>query len=239
MNKNQDPQAGARHPDSPLLSHPWDLSCKQARIVQENLAGRVITKNTIGGVRRVAGIDVGYQNGLARAAVVVLEYPGLKMIDYAKATSEVHFPYVPGFLSFREGPAVMEAMKGLSEKPDILIFDGQGLAHPRRLGIASHIGLLLDMPSIGCAKSRLCGKYEEPGREKGSRTPLTDQGETIGMVLRTRTDVKPVFVSIGNRIDLKSCVSWVLNCCTRYKLPETTRMAHRIAGQAFSPDKEN
>jgi deoxyribonuclease V len=150
-------------------------------------------------------------------------------VEYAIATRPATFPYIPGLLSFREGPVILDAMNKLSAAPDLLIFDGQGVAHPRRLGIASHIGLLLDLPSIGCAKSRLCGQHEEPGLERGSHVPLMDKGETIGSVVRTRSGVKPVFVSVGHRLDLRTSVEYVLACCRGYRLPETTRRAHLMA----------
>jgi deoxyribonuclease V len=219
----------------PKLTHPWNLTPKEAVEFQRKLARRVITENLLGPVKTVAGIDVGLKNDVARAAVVVLNYPELAVIDYAVASGPVPMPYIPGLLSFREGPVILKAMDQLSVAPDLLIFDGQGIAHPRRLGIASHMGVLLDMPSIGCAKSKLCGHYAEPAEEKKSRTPLIDHGETIGTVLRTRTRIKPVFVSPGHRIDLDTAVEYVLSCCTRYRLPETTRWAHNVAGGKMPP----
>jgi deoxyribonuclease V len=161
---------------------------------------------------------------------VVLALEGLAPVDYAVATRPVTFPYVPGLLAFREGPVVLDALEKVGTTPDLLIFDGQGLAHPRRLGIASHIGLLVDMPAIGCAKSRLCGGHDEPGEEPGDYASLVDNGEIIGAVLRTRRGVKPVFVSIGHRVDLATSIEYVLACCRGYRLPETTRWAHRVAG---------
>jgi len=181
-------------------------------------------------VTTVAGVDAGYRDDMARAAVVVLTYPGLEVTDYATADRPVTFPYIPGLLTFREAPAVLDAMEKLTTLPDLLIFDGQGIAHPRRLGIASHIGVLLDMPAIGCAKSRLCGRHEEPDSEKGSHVPLIHNGDIIGAVTRTRNNVKPVFVSPGHRIDLPTSVEYVLSCCRKYRLPETTRQADHLAG---------
>lgn len=213
----------------PLSSHRWDLSPEEAIALQKRLAGRVIKRAELGRVTTVAGVDAGYRPGLARAAVVTLSYPELELVDYATATRPVNFPYVPGLLSFREGPVVLDALDRLASTPDLLIFDGQGLAHPRRFGIASHIGLLVDIPSIGCAKRRLCGQYEEPDPERGSFTLLTDNEETIGAVVRTRTNVKPVFVSIGHRVDLATSIHYVLSCCRGYRLPETTRWADRVA----------
>ncbi|MEJ2658902.1 MAG: deoxyribonuclease V, partial [Desulfobacterales bacterium] len=165
----------------------------------------------------------------ACAAVVVLTFPGLEVVARATATQDIAFPYIPGLLTFREGPAILDALGRLDHEPGLLIFDGHGIAHPRRLGIASHIGLVCDLPSIGCAKSRLCGQYQEPGMERGSHIPLIDHGEAIGAIVRTRTGVKPVYVSIGHRMDLKTCIDVVLACCKEFRLPETTRKAHRLA----------
>ncbi len=217
------------------FSHRWDLSPKEAFALQRKLAAQVERRPRLGPVRRVAGIDVSVRNDTARAAVVVLDFEGLAPVDYATATRPVTFPYVPGLLAFREGPVVLDALERLDAPPDLLIFDGQGLAHPRRLGIASHIGLLVDLPAIGCAKSRLCGRHEEPAQEPGSHTPLLDQGEIVGAALRTRRGVKPVYVSIGHRVDLATSVEYVLACCRGYRLPETTRWAHRVAGGDVPP----
>jgi deoxyribonuclease V len=213
------------------FSHFWDMSPQDARRLQMKLAAHVIRKNRLGTIKTVAGIDVGIKGDMACAAVVVLNFPGLDIAAQATATRRVTCPYIPGLLSFREGPVILDALDRLDRKPDLLIFDGQGIAHPRRLGIASHIGLLSDLPSIGCAKSRLCGQYQEPGVERGSHVLLMDHGETIGAIVRTRTGVKPVFVSIGHRVDLKTSIDVVLGCCKGYRLPETTRQAHRLASE--------
>jgi deoxyribonuclease V len=185
----------------------------------------------LGPVRAVAGIDASHRDGSARAAVAVLTFPELELIEHAVTTRPTTFPYIPGLLSFREGPAVLDALEQLKTSPDLLIFDGQGLAHPRRFGLACHLGLLLDRPAIGCAKSRLLGRYEEPGPHQGDYTLLCDKGETIGAAVRTRAGTKPVFVSIGHRVDLPTSVATVLKCCRGYRLPETTRWAHRLAGE--------
>jgi deoxyribonuclease V len=211
------------------FSHSWDKSSQDARRLQMKLATHVIRKNRLGAVKTVAGIDVGIKGDMACAAVVVLNFPGLDITAQSTATRRVTCPYIPGLLSFREGPVILDAFDRLEHKPDLLIFDGQGIAHPSRLGIASHIGLLSDLPSIGCAKSRLCGQYQEPGVELGSHVLLMDHGEAIGAIVRTRTNVKPVFVSIGHRVDLKTSIDIVLRCCKGYRLPETTRLAHRLA----------
>lgn len=209
--------------------HSWDISPQDAKRLQMTLAEHIIRENRFTTVQTVAGIDVGMKDGLMCAAIVVLNYPRLEVAAQATATRRITFPYVPGLLSFREGPVILDAFGRLGRKPDLLIFDGQGIAHPRRLGIASHIGLILDCPSIGCAKSRLCGQYPEPDIEQGSHVLLVDNGETIGAILRTRTGVKPVFVSIGHRVDLNTSIDYVLRCCSGYRLPETTRKAHRLA----------
>lgn len=214
-----------------LLSHSWDLAPQDARRLQKKLAARIIRVNRLGTVHTVAGIDVGVKGDAARAAVVVMTFPGLDIVAQATAVQPIRFPYIPGLLTFREGPVILDALGRLDQKPDLLIFDGQGIAHPCRLGIASHIGLIVDLPSIGCAKSRLCGQYQEPGSERGSRVSLIDDGETIGAIVRTRTGVKPVFISVGHRIDLKTSIEYVLDACRGYRLPETTRMAHRLAAE--------
>jgi deoxyribonuclease V len=207
------------------------MSPQDARRLQMKLAARVIRENRLETVKTVAGIDVGMKGDMACAAVVVLNFPKLDVAAQSTAVRRITCPYIPGLLSFREGPVILDALDRLDRKPDLLIFDGQGIAHPCRLGIASHIGLLSDFPSIGCAKSRLCGQYQEPDVERGSHLPLMDHDETIGAIVRTRTGVKPVFVSIGHRVDLKTSVDYVLGCCKGYRLPETTRKAHRLAAE--------
>jgi deoxyribonuclease V len=202
-----------------------------ARAVQERLRGTVIREDALGAVRYVAGIDVGFEDRgrTTRAAVAVLSFPALEPHDQAVSRSPTRFPYVPGYLSFRELPAVLEALKQLETRPDLLLCDGQGLAHPRRFGLACHLGVVTDLPSIGVAKSRLLGSHDEPGADKGQWTALCDKDETIGAVLRTRSNVSPVYVSIGHRISLETAIQYVLRCTTRFRLPETTRRAHRLA----------
>lgn len=219
------------------IAHDWDVTPKEAITLQRRLAGLVERQDRIGPVRRVAGIDVGFEAGGAttRAAVVVLAYPGLELLEQAVARVPTHFPYVPGLLSFREGPAVLAALAQLSAPPDLMLCDGQGIAHPRRLGIASHLGLLLDIPSIGVGKSRLVGSYEEPGPEKGDWTPLLHKEEVIGAVLRSRRGVAPLYVSTGHRVSLETAIRLVLACTPRYRLPETTRQAHRLASGPSVP----
>jgi deoxyribonuclease V len=213
------------------FSHPWDVTPAQARAIQLQGRGRVIAEDRLGDVRRVAGIDVGFEQdgAISRAAVVVLDFPELRLVESAVARLPTSFPYVPGLLSFRETPAVLEALGRLSERPDLLLCDGQGYAHPRRFGLACHLGVLTGLPSIGVAKSRLIGTHGALPEQKGAWVPLLDGDETIGAVLRTRTAVAPLYVSIGHRVSLPTAIRWVLTCTTRYRLPETTRQAHRLA----------
>jgi deoxyribonuclease V len=215
----------------------WPTTLAEARIVQEQLRGLVRLDDPVAPPRTVAGVDVGFveDGAIARAAVVVLRYPDLTPIDYALAFAPVTFPYVPGFLSFRETPVILEALGRLATPPDLIICDGQGIAHPRRFGIASHLGVLLDAPTIGCAKSLLIGTHPPLPPERGARVPLTDRGEPIGWVLRTRANVRPVYVSPGHRVSLAAAVDLVLACTTRYRLPETTRYAHRLASHGTLP----
>jgi deoxyribonuclease V len=213
------------------VEHPFDLKPKAAIALQEQLRHLVVRVDRLGPVRTVAGVDVGFaENGRrTRAAVVVLGFPGLEPVTEAIATVPTSFPYVPGLLSFREIPAVLAALARLPELPDLILCDGQGYAHPRRFGLACHLGVLLDLPCIGVAKSRLIGTYREPSLKKAAWSPLMDKEERIGAVVRTRGGVRPVFVSIGHRIGLASAIDYVQRCVTRYRLPEPTRLADRLA----------
>jgi deoxyribonuclease V len=211
------------------LEQPWPRSPAEARQLQERLREQVIAEDEIGVVRRVAGVDVHYGRDRLWAAVVVMTVPELDAIENALIRRPLTFPYVPGLLSFREAPAILEVLQQLSEKPDLLLVDGHGLAHPRRFGLACHVGVLSDVPAIGVAKSRLVGIYEEPGIERGTWTPLVDRGETIGAVLRTRSAVRPVFVSIGHRINLKTAIGFVLRCTSRFRVPEPIRLADTLS----------
>ena len=215
------------------LRHPWDVTPKQARSIQERLRPLVIPHDDFGQVRAVAGVDVGFEDGgtVTRAAIVVLGFPGLQPLDEALIRRPTSFPYIPGLLSFREIPAVLDALDSLDVRPDMLLCDGQGYAHPRRFGLACHLGLLAELPSIGVAKSRLIGEHEPVGAEKGAAAWLRDGGETIGAVVRTRTDIRPLYVSVGHRISLQKAIEYVMACTTRYRLPETTRRAHALASQ--------
>jgi deoxyribonuclease V len=209
----------------------WPSNVEEARECQLRLKDSVITHTELSEVGLVAGVDVGFENkgNITRAAVAVLSFPDLILQEQAIVRVKTRFPYIPGYLSFREAPAILDALKKLKRAPDIILCDGQGLAHPRRFGIASHLGVITGIPTIGVAKSRLIGDYEEPGEEKGDWSPLTHQGEIIGAVLRTRSHVKPLFISIGHKVDLKRAIKLVLQCTTRYRLPETTRWAHKLA----------
>ena len=211
--------------------HDWDLTPKEAIALQKQLAGKVIRRSAINmkDISTVAGVDTHFHRGLAIAAVVVIRLSDLATVDHATAVKKISFPYIPGLLTFREGPSILAALEHLTAAPDLLIFDGQGIAHQRRCGLASHMGLLLDMPSIGCAKTRLWGRYEAPHTEKGSYSYLKDGDETIGAVVRTRSKVKPLFVSIGHWINLEDSIRIVLRCCHRYRLPETTRRADKLS----------
>src|SRR5919112_2329174 len=213
--------------------HGFDLSPPQARRLQEELASRVVAGPALDlqGVRRVAGADVSTEGDMAFATVAVLDFPGLSVVEVQGFEAPLRFPYVPGLLSFRELPSVVGALEKVEAEVDALILDAQGFAHPRRMGLASHLGIFLDVPTVGCAKSRLVGSFEEPGREKGSATDLVHRGETVGRVVRTRNGVSPVYVSVGNGIDLRSSVDLVLACCTKYRLPESTRQAHNAANR--------
>jgi deoxyribonuclease V len=200
--------------------------------LQRELREQLRLQPDLGTVRRVAGVDVSFRKGQARAAAVVLAFPSLEPVDRAWVELPIAFPYIPGYLTFREGPAVLAAFERLTLWPDLVVFDGQGIAHPRRMGLAAHLGLFLDLPSIGCAKSRLCGTHDPPGSERGDWVPLYDSDEVIGAVLRSRSGTKPLYVSPGHRVDLPTAIHYVMACCSRYRLPETTRWAHRLAGEA-------
>lgn len=211
--------------------HRWDLTPEEAIALQKKLAPGVITRGKLKNMRLVAGCDISssISTAKARADVVVLTFPGLEVVEEKVIMGEVGFPYIPGLLSFREGPLLLKAFSRLKHDPDVVFFDGQGIAHPRRFGLASHLGLWLDRPSIGCAKSRYIGEYEEPGKERGEWAPLKDaNGETIGAVLRTRTGVKPVFVSIGHKVDLEEAVRLTLSVPSGYRIPRPTRLAHNL-----------
>jgi deoxyribonuclease V len=207
--------------------HRWDVPPAEARRIQEELRERVELRDRLPRVRLVAGADAAFDAArrLAMAGVVVFEFPSLREVERARATRPLEFPYVPGLLSFREAPALLEAIAGLRRAPDVFFFDAQGRAHPRRFGLASHLGVLLDRPAIGCAKSRLIGEHREPGRRAGEFAPLMDEGEIIGAVLRTRAGVRPIYVSQGHRVSLDSAVKLALAVCDGFRIPKPTRVA--------------
>ena len=211
--------------------HRWDLSPKQAIELQSDLRERIVLKRIdLRPIRLVAGVDVSVKDEDSQAAIVVLSYPGLEQIEAVSFRMKTCFPYIPGLLSFREAPVILECVKKLKNTPDVFVFDGQGLAHPRRIGIASHLGLWLERPSIGSAKSHLYGTYEAPGRNKGDFALVRDtDGASIGAVVTTRDGTGPVFVSPGHLADIRSSVELILKCSPKYKLPEPIRAAHRAA----------
>jgi deoxyribonuclease V len=228
-----DPRAARLHLPAALQPHRWDVSLAEAEAIQRDLAARVsqVPDPALDTVRTVAGIDMSAKD-VARAAVVVLSYPELETLEIARAERPLVFPYVPGFLSFREGPAVLAAFDKLTRTPDLLMFDGQGIMHPRRLGIAAHLGVLLDLPSIGCAKSPLVGRPTgELGPDLGAWVEMTYRGSVIGAMVRSKKNVKPLYISVGHKIDLAGAVQWVLACCRGYRLPEPTRRAHNAAAE--------
>lgn len=212
--------------------HNWKLGVSQTKDIQKQLALEVLRSGEVISPKYIAGMDIaaGRAGGMARAAVVVLSYPEMKVVELEVAQGRLELPYIPGLLSFRESPLVLAACRKLTISPDLIMVDGQGIAHPRRLGIASHLGLLLDKATIGCAKSRLCGSHLMPAEESGKYTELVDNGEVIGAALRTKNGIKPLFISTGHKISLENAVYWVMRCCRGYRLPEPTRLAHLAAG---------
>ncbi|MDQ6694266.1 MAG: deoxyribonuclease V [Chloroflexota bacterium] len=218
------------HPSG--LFHKWDVTPQEAFAIQARLASQVSLTPDLRDVKVVAGVDMSAKD-VARAAVVLLTFPGLEVIEIARAEKPLDFPYVPGLLSFREGPAVLAAFDKLSRLPDLVYFDGQGIAHPRKVGIAAHIGVLLDLPSIGVAKSPLAISGPEPGLEPGDYAEWHNRrGEVLAVALRTKLRTKPLFISPGHRMDLPTAVSYVLQACRGYRLPEPTRQAHNAAAVA-------
>ncbi|MGB0749808.1 MAG: deoxyribonuclease V [Magnetospiraceae bacterium] len=219
------------NPDLISRLQDWPRTPAEARVVQASLANQVCTADRFSAPKLIAGVDVSYQGGAdaSRGAVAVLAYPSLAVLEESVVETITAFPYVPGFLSFREIPPLLEALSRLKSLPDMLVCDGQGLAHPRRFGLACHLGVLLDLPVIGVAKSRLIGTHAPVGPEKGDHVPLMDKGETVGMVVRTRAHVAPVYVSVGHRVSLETAVEIALSCCPRWRLPETTRAADALS----------
>lgn len=216
--------------------HGWQMTIAEAIELQLSLARRVVAQCGTIEPQLVAGVDISSPDarGIARGAVVVLRYPELVLVEVKVVEGKVCFPYVPGLLSFRESPLILAACEQVSSTPDLVVVDGQGVAHPRRFGLASHLGLFFDLPTIGCAKSLLCGQHKPVGEEPGSYTELVDNGEVVGAALRTRSGMKPLYVSVGHKIDLESALKWVLKCCRGYRVPEPTRLAHLAAAGRLS-----
>ncbi|WP_104202605.1 deoxyribonuclease V [Billgrantia saliphila] len=218
--------------------HDWNLNPEQAIALQKRMATRIEREDRLEPVSHIAGVDIGFEEEgtITRAAVVILAWPGdpqvgLELVEHVVHREPTRMPYIPGLLSFREIPAALAAFDKLTTRPELVMVDGQGIAHPRRLGVASHLGLWLDLPTIGVAKSRLCGVHDEVPEARGEWTPLRHRGEVIGVVMRTRVGVKPVFVSLGHRISLETSLDWVGRCLGRTKLPEPTRLADRLASR--------
>jgi len=206
--------------------HPWKVSPQKAIQLQLKLKNKISLKRSFNIIKRVAGADTSYYNNKMIAGIVIFTFPQLEIIEKQSFITSIDFPYIPGLLTFREGPALLEAFKRIKNEPDIIFFDGQGIAHPRRIGIATHLGLFLNKPAIGCAKSRLSGNYNFLSQEQGSHALLKEREEIIGAVIRTRKKVKPIFVSPGHKIDLPSCIEIVLKCTDKYRVPIPIRQAH-------------
>ena len=209
--------------------HDWNLSLEEAKKIQRKLSSMIIKTDVFEEINTIAGMDIGFHGDTARASCVVLKYPECEVIEKKIYEDRIEFPYIPGYLSFREIPMLVSVLEMIENEPDLLIADGQGIAHPRRLGLAAHLGLLADKPTIGCAKSLLIGKCDEPDNKKGAFSFLIDKKEIIGACLRTRENVKPVFISIGHKVSLESAINYILGCCGKYRLPEPIREAHKLA----------
>ena len=214
-----------------LNLHSWEVSPQEAIKIQKDLKSNISLKKSFSKIDKIAGADVSYYQNKMIAGVIIFEFPNLKIIERKSFISPVNFPYIPGFLTFREGPSLLETFKKIKNEPDVILFDGQGIAHPRRMGIASHLGLFLNKPTIGCAKSRLSGEYIPVGEEKGDYALLKEGEEVLGAVLRTRRKVKPIFISPGHKIDLSNSIEIVLKCTEKYKLPVPVREAHIFVNQ--------
>jgi deoxyribonuclease V len=215
----------------PTFEHPWDITPKEAVLLQQQLQELVILEDKIGEIHTIAGTDVSYDAGKkeARCVVAFLSYPELHLTSHTSSKMASAFPYIPGLLSFREIPPIVECFKKVQHPPDLIICDGHGLAHPRRFGLACHLGVMFNIPAIGVAKRLLIGEHEMVPQVRGAWQPILHMGETIGAALRSRSYTHPIYVSIGHRISLETAIEWVVNCLTRFRLPETTRWAHRLS----------
>ena len=214
-----------------LNLHSWEVNPQEAIKIQKDLKSNISLKKSFSKIDKIAGADVSYYQNKMIAGVIIFEFPNLKIIERQSFVSSINFPYIPGLLTFREGPSILAVFKKIKNEPDIILFDGQGIAHPRRMGIATHLGLFLDKPTIGCAKSRLSGKYTTVGEKKGDYAPLKEGKEVLGAVLRTRKGVKPIFVSPGHKIDLPNSIEIVLKCIVKYRLPLPVWEAHIFVNQ--------
>lgn len=211
----------------PIFEHAWALTETQALELQKTLSAKVIKEDQLENAKLIAGVDVAYDKNSDKliASVVVLDAETLKQVEIASVVDSASFPYIPGLFSFRELPPLIKAFAKLSCVPDLVVCDGQGLAHPRRFGLACHLGIIFDIPTIGCGKTRLIGEAETPETTRGASSPLIDKGEVIGKVLRTQNNINPLYVSIGHRISLTTACEWILKLTPKYRLPETTRLA--------------
>ena len=211
--------------------HSWKVNVEEAMQIQESLRDRVILQNTFNDVTTIGGADVGYSRdkNFLYAAIVILSFPEMETLEIANAHGKIPFPYIPGLLSFREGPILIKAFRKLNLKPDVMIFEGQGIAHPRGFGLASLMGLWLDLPSIGCTKTPLLSDFIYPGASKGSFELIRRGGEKVGVALRTKENVKPIFISPGHRINLDTSMKIILTTCTKFRIPEPLRKAHQLS----------
>jgi len=214
-------------------NHNWNVTVEQAKAIQLELKDKIRLQKLISSIRFIAGCDVSYSKKVERcfAAVTVFKLPELEIVAQAQSSGSINFPYVPGYLTFREAPILLKAFEKLEKAPDLVLFDGQGIAHPRQMGLAAHLGLFLNLPSIGCAKSRFIGEFEQPEEIQGSWTELNYQGKIIGAVVRTRDRVKPLFISPGYKITIDEAIEWVLRACTKYRIPEPIRASHIAVNQ--------
>ena len=220
----------------PVIHHPWTLTEQEAISLQKQLALQVKTEDQVKEVQHIAGVDVAYHvaEDVLVAGIVVLDAASLQVVESVVVSDSVAFPYIPGLFSFRELPPLMKAFEKLQTVPQLIVCDGQGIAHPRRFGLASHIGLLYDIPAIGCGKTRLLGEYAQPDSHRGACSPLLDEGEIVGAVLRTQADTKPVFVSVGHGISLPTACEWITRLAPKYRLPETTRQVDQLVNKALA-----